>query len=122
MEYSGNSLRRSIKNTVRIAAIIAFGGLQDKVKMPKFLENCTGSFLYEQLIHMIDSGKINEAENELLNMIDVYEKSNLEIALAVYDYINDKEDCFLEQNGYSREEIEDGVKSVMAMYGYRGIF
>ena len=119
MEYNGNSLRRSIKDTVRMAAVIAFGGLQNKVKMTKFLENCAGSFLYEQLTCMIDAGKINEAENELLNMIDVNEKLDLEIALAVYDYMNDKEDCFLEQNDYTREEIEEGVKSVMVLFGYQ---
>lgn len=122
MEYSGNSLRRSIKNTVRMAAIIAFGGLQDKVKMPKFIENCAGSSLYEQLTHMIDAGEINEAENELLDVIDANEKSDLEMALAIYDYMNDKEDRFLEQNDYTREEIEDGIKSVMVMFGYQGIF
>lgn len=122
MEYNGNSLQRSINDTVRMAAVIAFGGLQNKVKMPKFLENCAGSFLYEQLTCMIDAGKINEAENQLLNMIDVNEKSDLEIALEVYDYMNDKEDCFLEQNDYTREEIEEGVKTVMVLFGYQGIF
>ncbi len=122
MEYSGNSLRCSIKNTVRMAAIIAFGGLQDKVQMPKFTENCAGSSLYERLTHMIDAGELNEAENDLLDVIDVNKKTDLEMALAIYDYMNDKEDSFLEQNDYTREEIEDGIKMVMVLYGYQGIF
>lgn len=122
MENRGNYLTRNIKNTIRMAAIIAFGGLQDKYKMPKFMENCAGSSLYERLTHMIDDGKINEAENELMDELDFYDKADLAMALAVYDYMNDKEDRFLEENHYTREEIEDGVKNVLVGYGYQGIF
>lgn len=122
METSGNYLTRNIKNTIRMAAIIAFGGLQDKVKMPKFMENCAGSSFYERLTHMIDEGKINEAENELIDEIDFHVKADLAMALAVYDYINDKEDGFLEEHHYTREEIEDGVKNVLVGFGYEGIF
>ena len=118
MKYSGNSFRCSINNTVRMAAIISFGELQDKMKIPKFIENCTRSSLYEQLTHMIDVGEINEAENELLDAIDANEKSDLEMELGIYDYMNDKEDSFLEQYDYTREEIEDGIKSVMVLFGY----
>ena len=83
MKYSGNSFRCSINNTVRMAAIISFGELQDKMKIPKFIENCTRSSLYEQLTHMIDVGEINEAENELLDAIDANEKSDLEMELEI---------------------------------------
>ena len=71
---------------------------------------------------MIDAGEINEAENELMDVIDYDDKSDLEMALAVYDYMNDKEDEFLEDNQFTREEIEEGVKNVLVGYGYQGIF
>lgn len=122
MENSGNYMKRSIRNTIRMAAIIAFGACQDQIKMPKFIENCAGSSLYERLTHMIDVGEINEAENELMDAIDYDDKSYLEMALAVYDYMNDKEDEFLEDNHFTREEIEEGVKNVLMGYGYQGIF
>lgn len=122
MENRGNYLTRNIKNTIRMAAIIAFGGLQDKVKMPKFMENCAGASFYEHLTQMIDDGMINEAENELMDNIDFHDKIDLAMALAVYDYMNDKDDEFLEENYYTREEIEDGVKNVLVGYGYQGIF
>lgn len=122
MQYSRNIIKKEIHNTIRMAAIIAFGACQNKIKMPKFIENCAGSSRYERLTHMIDAGKINEAENELMDVIDYDDKSDLEMALAVYDYMNDKEDEFLEDNHFTREEIEEGVKNVLVGYGYQGIF
>ena len=37
----------------------------------------------------------------------------LEVALQIYKYINDKDDAFLERSSYSREEVEEGILSVM---------
>lgn len=121
MEFSNDIVSRGIKDMVRMAAIIAFGACQDKFKKPKFVENCVGTSLYEQLLHLIDDGKINEAENQMLESINIEEKLDLEMALSVYSYINEKEDSFLEDSGFMREEIVYGIKSVMAMYGYEGL-
>ena len=49
------------------------------------------------------------------------EGDGLKLALAFYDYLNTKENDFLDSNEYSREEIRDGIQNVMKMYGYSGL-
>ena len=72
---------------------------------------------------MIDAGEINEAENQLLDRLEGYMESGeidgitLETALEIYGHINEKEDDFLEEHDYSREEIEEGIHRVLSMAG-----
>ena len=76
---------------------------------------------------MIDAGKINEAENELIAELEHALEGDvdcrgqkmelLEVALQVYQYINDKEDEFLEMHCYSREEVEEGIRNALQMMG-----
>ena len=54
---------------------------------------------------MIDLGKINEAENILLDSID-YTNNNEVIEVALfYQYLSEKDNKFLENNNYTKEEI-----------------
>ena len=46
---------------------------------------------------------------------------SLAVALLFYSYLNDKEDGFLEANGYSREEIGAGLRALISRYGLNGI-
>ena len=46
---------------------------------------------------------------------------NLKLALAFYDYLNGKDNDFLESHEYSREEIREGICDVMKRFGYGGL-
>lgn len=81
----------------------------------------TENDFYEQLKAMARDGKINEAENLLLETIDVSDKRNLETALGFYTYINSFSDEELEENNYSREEIVDGLKMAAKKFGVTGM-
>ena len=78
--------------------------------------------LYRRLRLMAADGKVNEAENLLCEHLQSQdEHKNLEelkMSLFFYDYLNGKSIEFLEKNGFSREEIRDGIRSVMKQYGY----
>ena len=57
---------------------------------------------------MIDLGKINEAENILLDSID-YTNNNEVIEVALfYQYLSEKDNKFLENNNYTKEEVLSG--------------
>ena len=64
------------------------------------------------LRRMADEGKINEAEERLF---DILENENREdrqkaaLALSFYDYLNSKDDAFLEKARFSRDEIAEGL-------------
>ena len=70
------------------------------------------SQIYTDLIHMVDNGKINEAENLLFDEIKKDENKSFETALYFYDYLNTLSDSFLEEHNYSREEVKEGVQSL----------
>ena len=118
MEYTENIMKKNINNIIRMTAIIAFGAFQERYKQPKFEENSAGDSLYIKLINMIDEGKICEAENFLLDEIQNLNSENFQLALDIYSYMNEKNDTFLDENNFTRSEIEEGVKCVIRMFGY----
>ena len=112
-KYQTNKTKRAVYNTLRCIGVMLFG--QNRFQQPKFLENAAHKDKYE--------GKINEVENELIEETeqrrpDMHPSESekmamLEVALQIYKYINDKDDAFLERSSYSREEVEEGILSVM---------
>ena len=67
---------------------------------------------------MIDLGKINEAENILLDSID-YTNNNEVIEVALfYQYLSEKDNKFLENNNYTKEEVLSGFKPLLMKSGY----
>lgn len=118
MEHQKGTIKKSINDLIRMTAIIAFGAFQEKYKQPKFLENSAEDSLYLKLMHMIDEGKINEAENLLIERLESKKLEDLQLALDIYNYMNEKSDEFLQSNNFERIEIEEGVKSVIIQFGY----
>ena len=57
----------------------------------------------------------------------MFEKINLtniedfKLALLFYQYVNEKDNEFLEKSNYSREEIEQGIKDISKKYRYENI-
>ena len=131
MEFENNGLKNSIAGTLRLVGILMSGAWSDKYKQPKFVENAAQEDFYQRLLQRIDRGEINEAENELLAYMEgkrsvekaalqdigTVDNTILDMALSVYGYMNEKEDIFLEQNNYCRQEIEEGIRGLLMRFG-----
>ena len=131
MEFENNGLKNSIAGTLRLVGILISGAWSDKYKQPKFIENAAQEDFYQRLLQRIDRGEINEAENELLAYMEgkrsvekaalkdigTVDNTILDMALSVYGYMNEKEDIFLEQNNYCRQEIEEGIRGMLMRFG-----
>lgn len=131
MEFENNGLKNSIAGTLRLVGILISGAWSDKYKQPKFIENAAQEDFYQTLLQRIDRGEINEAENELLAYMEgkrsvekaalkdigTVDNTILDMALSVYGYMNEKEDIFLEQNNYCRQEIEEGIRGLLMRFG-----
>lgn len=131
MEFENNGLKNSIAGTLRLVGILISGAWSDKYKQPKFIENAAQEDFYQRLLQRIDRGEINEAENELLAYMEgkrsvekaalqdigTVDNTILDMALSVYGYMNEKEDIFLEQNNYCRQEIEEGIRGLLMRFG-----
>ena len=120
MDYEQDYIMRMIKQMIRALAVVIFGKKfqEDEIEEVWTTE---GNMNEKDLMKMADSGKINEAENILLESLDTTKKSDLRAALLFYDHINDFSDDFLEEHNYSREEIKDGINSVIEDFGMMDI-
>lgn len=75
------------------------------------------------LRQLADEGKINEAEDLLFDEIEKNPKIDLlEAAIDFYGYLNEKDDSFLEENKFSRQEIFEGLYDVQKIYGIEQIY
>ena len=94
-EYQTKKTKHAVYNTLRCLGEVLFG--ERRFKQPKFLENAAQKDKYEMWLAMIDAGKINEAENELIAELEHASEGDvdcrgqkmelLEVALQVYQYI-----------------------------------
>lgn len=91
---------------------------------PEILEDQETRGTLEELLELMDAGKIDEAENRLYDLTsgDSDEKRrNLQAGLLFYYALNGKSDDFLEENNFSREEIMTGIQDLADRYGLSGI-
>ena len=120
-------IMRIIHEVVRTILKLLFHIDEEKEEELVFLDGKIQDF-YQRLCMMADQGKINQAENQLYEYLESQDGSledknpeNLKMALIFYEHLNTRSNDFLEDNDYSREEIAEGIKSIMKMYGYEGL-
>ena len=70
-----------------------------------------------ELLEMVDDGRINEAENRVYELCEDGEMANLKVMLLFYDYLNGKSDEYLEQCEFSREELKEDMRDLLAGFG-----
>lgn len=74
-------------------------------------------FLYEELDRLTRNLELNEAENVLFDGIDATNVRYLELAIDFYAKMDALSDQQLIECDYLREEIEEGLQDIAAMYG-----
>lgn len=114
--YEEDYIMRTIKEMVRTLLKLLFN-INTKSPSAELLEDTADQQTLNELLYMVDDGSINEAENKIYDITDDGDKTDLEIALLFYAYLNDKPDAFLENHNYSRDEIKSGLKDVTTKYG-----
>ena len=122
--YEQDYIMRIIKETVRTMLKLLFN-IDTESPSAELLEDTTDQQTLNQILHMVDAGSINEAENKIYEITEDGQKTDLEIALLFYSYLNEQSDEFLEEHNYSRDEIRSGLKDAAARYGideFTGMF
>lgn len=109
-------LMRQIEEMARLCSQVLF--VKHTEPLPVFDEqgNVTeNGVLYGRLRMLCSTGRVNEAENLLFERLDAPGGENfLPAALQFYQDIQKWEDAALEQAGFSRTEIWDGLAGVRA--------
>ena len=75
----------------------------------------------DDLIIKIDNGRIFEAENELSELLQDRTMDNFWAGIVFYSYLNEKDDDTLENDGFSREKIKNGINHLVSEYGMETI-
>jgi len=114
--FEQDYIMRMIKEIVRTVLKLLFN-ISTESPTVELLENKEEKALLEEMMDMVDGGCINEAENQLYDILDNCEGSGLMMALLLYSYLNDKTDEFLETNDFSREEIKQGMEMIADRFG-----
>lgn len=113
-------IMRLIHESVRTLLKLLFN--IDEVKEEEIeFESMELETIYRKLKLLAVNGNINEAENQLSELLDGENQETFKMAILFYDHINTFEDEKLEQAGYSREEIDEGILMAARIYGYDGM-
>ena len=109
-------IMRMIKEMVRVLFSLIFGKKYVSVELENKYE-VSGKNL-KDFLDMIDSGKIIEAENILLDSIDYTDRNEVMAAALFYQYLSEKDSEFLKNNNYTKEEVLSGFKQLLMQSGY----
>ena len=115
-------IMRMIKEMVRVLFSLAFGKKYVSVELEKENKYEISGKNLKNFLNMIDLGQINEAENILLDSIDYTNKNEVMAVALFYQYLSEKDNQFLENNNYTKEEVLSGFKQLLMKSGYSDCF
>ncbi|MCD8154242.1 MAG: DUF6483 family protein [Clostridiales bacterium] len=118
--FEQDYIMRQIKEMVRAILKLLFN-IDTESPTEELLQKQEEKEQFHLLLDLVEKGRIDEAENRLYDIADGDDLCGLEMALLFYSHLNDKSDPFLEEHGFSREEVQMGLKDIVARYGLAGI-
>lgn len=118
--FEQDYIMRQIKEMVRAILKLLFN-IDTESPTEELLQKQEEKEQYHLLLDLVEKGQIDEAENRLYDIADGDDLCGLEMALLFYSHLNDKSDPFLEEHGFSREEVQMGLKDIVTRYGLAGI-
>ena len=111
-------LMRMIKETVRMLISLALGKRYKSVELPTENAALVSGKPLKYYTDLANSGQINDAENEILDEVDYNDLEQTGALIAFYEHLSKLDESFLEENGYSLQEVLDGLKSIAEKTGY----
>ena len=118
--FEKDYIMRLIREMVRMLLKMLFN-LDTETPTSDLLESENEKHVLDGLLNLVDAGDIDQAENRLYELLSDGGMDRLEMALLFYSYLNDKDEVFLKEHGFSREEIRQGLSDVISEYGLEGI-
>lgn len=119
-EEEKDYIMRMIKEMVRVLISLLLGKKYVQVELEQENKYGVSDQKASKWKEMIDHGRINEAENMLLEHINYNNKEDIAEAIFFYEYVSEKGEDFLKSCDYSEEEVLDGLKH-LARHGGCGV-
>ena len=114
--FEEDYIMRQIREMVRMLLKLLFQ-LDQEEDSEELLRGTKENEVLRELLEMVDDGRINEAENRVYELCEDGEMANLKVMLLFYDYLNGKSDEYLEECEFSREELEEDMRDLLAGFG-----
>ena len=111
-------IMRIIKEMARVLFSLMLGKKYVAVEMERNNGYEVSGKKLNELLGMIDRGEINKAENLLLENLDYSDKGSVSAAALFYQYLSEKEEDFLIEHDFSKEEALDGMNRLLQKSGY----
>lgn len=123
MQYSDEKdyIMRMIKELASVLFSLMLKKDYVQVELPEENAFTVSGRKLDEYKTMIDHGKINEAENLLLDNIDYENPDEIATAVLFYQYISEKSEEFLNQHSYTQEEVLDGLRFLAQRAGYADV-
>ena len=109
-------IMRQIREMVRMLLKLLFQ-MDMEEDSEELLRGTKENEVLRELLEMVDDGRINEAENRVYELCEDGEMANLKVMLLFYDYLNGKSDEYLEECEFSREELKEDMRDLLAGFG-----
>ena len=114
--FEEDYIMRQIREMVRMLLKLLFQ-MDLEEDSEELLRGTKENEVLRELLEMVDDGRINEAENRVYELCEDGEMANLKVMLLFYDYLNGKSDEYLEECEFSREELEEDMRDLLAGFG-----
>ena len=110
--YEKDYIMRLIHGISRVLARMIFGeDIERDDELIAIMENGVREN-NDYLRNLVDNGRINDAEDRLFELIENTawdDRQKAALAIAFYDYVNEKDDEFLAAADFSRDEVAEGL-------------
>jgi len=117
MMYQEDWLMRQIGSIIKIVSKFVFKKDTINYEIINEVVNTETDLLYKQLIELLNSLQINEAENLLFKSVKNNDLNYLKIAIDFYNRLNQLSKDQLKEGNFSREEIKSGIEDISKMFG-----
>lgn len=118
--FEKDYIMRIVKEMVRMLLKLLFD-IDTARSMEDVIKEAEETETLERLLKMVDEGKINEAENDLYDITCDGDRIHLKTALIFYYHLATKDEGFLSDNGYTQQEVKEGVEDLIRRYGIKDI-
>ena len=114
--YHTDWLMRQIQMTTQVIARLVFNKDAPAYEIVEAERQTAADGLYTRLQVLLNSGRINEAENLLFSEIDETDLKYLMLAIDFYAELNKLSEEELERCDFSHEEIAEGLAQMKRMF------
>ena len=109
-------IMRQIEGIARMLAKILFN--KDSTSYIEEQQQAETDQLYHTLNDLVDKGQINQAEDLLFEHMNLGDSRYMELALDFYARLNALDEKTLDDAGFEREEIKQGLLDAAKRYGF----